>query len=107
MLPTWTKLVRPWRKACLPTSPKSYRAIADHGRVLCSTLYHRAHGRNSIEAKAQAQQYLVPFEEKAVVNFVLQVAELGTPVRIKYIPSLVFTFTRHRAESDRPLRPRK
>jgi hypothetical protein len=87
----------------LPTGvPTSFRAFADHSGVPCSTLYHRARGRQSIQAKAQSQQYLAPFEEKAVVQFILQMAELGTPVRIKYIPSIAFTATRHRPEADRP-----
>ena len=85
--------------------PRSYRAVADHGGVPCSTLYHRARGRQSIEAKAQGQQYLTPFEEKAVVEFLLQMAVLGTPVRIKYISSIPFTATRHRPEADRPAKP--
>jgi hypothetical protein len=70
---------------------RSYRTVADHSGVLCSTLYHRAHGRRSLEAKAQAQQYLAPFEEQAVVKFILQMAEIGTPIRIKHIPSIAFT----------------
>jgi hypothetical protein len=90
----------------VPTGiPSSYRAVADHSGVPYSTLYQRARGRRSIEAKAQGQQYLAPFEEKAVVDFVLHMAELGTPVRIKYIPSLAFTVTRHRSEADRPANP--
>jgi hypothetical protein len=35
----------------------------------------------------------------------LQMAELGTPVRIKYIPSIAFTATRYRPEADRPAKP--
>jgi hypothetical protein len=62
--------------------PRSYRAIADHSGVPRSTLHHRAHGRRSIEERAESQQYLNPFEEKAVVEFILQMAELGTPARI-------------------------
>jgi hypothetical protein len=85
--------------------PRSYRAIADHSGVPRSTLHHRAHGRRSIEEKAESQQYLTPFEEKAVVDFILQMAELGTPVRIKYIPSIAFSSTRHRPLPDRPLKP--
>ena len=85
--------------------PRSYRAIADHSGVPHSTLYHRAHGRRSIEEKAESQRYLTPFEEKAVVDFILQMAELGTPVRIKYIPSIAFSSTRHRPLPDRPLKP--
>jgi hypothetical protein len=67
----------------LPASvPRSFRAIADHTDVPRSTLHARARGRRSIEAKAQSQQYLTPFEEKAMVDFVLQMSDLGTPVRI-------------------------
>jgi hypothetical protein len=51
--------------------PRSYRTVADHSGVPCSTLYYRAHGRRSLEAKAQAQQYLALFEEQAVVKFIL------------------------------------
>jgi len=58
--------------------PRSHRAIADHSGVPHSTLHHRAHGRRSIEEKAESQRYLTPFEEKAVVDFILQMAELGT-----------------------------
>ncbi|KAK4907945.1 hypothetical protein LTR49_023094 [Elasticomyces elasticus] len=72
--------------------PKSYRAFADHGGVPRATLHHRACGRPSIKSKAQSQQYLAPFEEKATVEFILQMSELGTPVRIK-------------SEQDRPLKP--
>ena len=38
------------------------------GKVALSTLHHHACGRRSIEEKAQSQQYLTPWEEKAVVN---------------------------------------
>lgn len=90
----------------VPTGMSSlYRAVADHSGVPCSTLYYPAHGRQSIEAKAQAQQYLAPFEEKAVVQFILQMAKLGTLVRIKYIPSIALTATRHRPEADRSVKP--
>lgn len=35
----------------------------------------------------------------------LQMSALGTPVRIKYIPSIAFTVTRGRPEPNRPLKP--
>lgn len=90
----------------LPTSvPRSFRAIADQSNVPRSTLHARAHGRRSMEAKAQSQQYLTPSEEKAMVDFVLQMSDLGIPVRIKYIPSIAFTVARGRPEPDRPLKP--
>jgi hypothetical protein len=90
-----------------PTSvPRSHRATADHSGVPRSTLHHRAHGRRSIEAKAQSQQYLAPFEEKAVVEFILQMADLGTPIRIKYIPAIAFSATRRRQTDQSNLRVR-
>ena len=73
----------------LPTSvPRSIRALADDADVPRSTLHARACGRRSMQAKAQSQQYLTPAEEKAMVDFVLQMSDLGAPVRIKYIPSI-------------------
>ena len=57
----------------LTSIPSSYRAVADRSGVPYSTLYQHAHGWQS---KAQGQQYLAPFEEKAVVDFVLHMAEL-------------------------------
>lgn len=85
--------------------PRSYRTIADHSGVPRSTLHNRSHVRRSIEEKAESQQYLTPFEEKAVVDFVLKMAELGTPVRMMYIPSIAFSSTRHRPLSKRPPKP--
>ncbi|KAF4627386.1 hypothetical protein G7Y89_g10773 [Cudoniella acicularis] len=57
-----------------PGVPRSYRALADHGKVLYSILYHRARGRPSIEAKAQGQQYLKPYEEEVGRLGVLAIA---------------------------------
>lgn len=54
----------------------TYRALADYHDVAHSTLYDRAHGQRSQEEKACGQQYLTPCEEKAIVNFILQVANL-------------------------------
>ncbi|GAB7336667.1 hypothetical protein MBLNU13_g10345t1 [Cladosporium sp. NU13] len=61
--------------------------------------------QRSIEAKAQSQQYLTPYEEKAMIDFILQMSALGTPVRIKYISSIAFTVASSRAEHDRPQKP--
>lgn len=82
--------------------PKSLRAIADHRNVPLSTVHARARGRESIETKAQRQQYLRPFEERALVDFILEMSELGTPIRNKFIPSIALSITRHRLEADRP-----
>jgi hypothetical protein len=59
------------RDWCHVTVPKLYPALADHGNVPRSTLQYRARGRPSIEAKAQGQQYLKPYEEDVVVKYLL------------------------------------
>ena len=85
--------------------PESYCALADHGGVPHSTLHHRARGRRSLEQKAESQQYLTPWEESALVKFLLQMSDFGQPVRIKFIPSLAFSVTYQRPLTDRPLKP--
>jgi hypothetical protein len=81
-----------------PAVPASYRALADHGEVPRSTLHARAQGRRSMEEKAESQQYLSPWEEDALVKFLLQMSDLGQPVRIKFIPFLAFCVARQRSE---------
>jgi hypothetical protein len=44
-------------------------------------------------------------QEDVVVKFLLQMSDLGQPVRIKFIPSIAFSVTRQRPATDRPLRP--
>ncbi|KAI1529798.1 DDE-1 multi-domain protein [Pyrenophora tritici-repentis] len=88
-----------------PSLSESYRARADRSGIPHTTLHHRARGRRSIEEKAQSQQYLAPYEEDALVHFLLQMSDLGQPVRIKYIRFLALCVTRQRPETDRPLKP--
>jgi len=85
--------------------PDTFPARAAHFNVALATLYARASGRPSREAKAVDQQYLYPYEEKAVSDFLIQCGILGQPVRVKYIPAIAFSVTRHRPEADRPLKP--
>ncbi len=58
-----------------------------------------------MQAKAQCQQYLTLPEEKAVVELMLRMSALGQPIRIKHVPCIAFSATRHRPASDRPLKP--
>jgi len=81
--------------------PRSYRALADHGNVPHSTLHHRARGRPSMEEKAEGQQYLKPYEEEVIVKYLLQMSELGYPIRINFIPLLAYSVTRHRPTTKR------
>lgn len=84
--------------------PKSLRAIADHRNVPLSTLHAHARGGESIKTRAQRQQHLRSFEERALVNFILEMSELGTPIWNKFIPSIALSITRHRPEAERPAR---
>jgi hypothetical protein len=68
--------------------PDTLTARAAHSNVPLSTVTHRANGRPSKEAKAVGQRYLYPYEEDAVVDFVLQSSALGFPIRMKYLLSL-------------------
>jgi hypothetical protein len=58
-----------------------------------------------MQAKAQKQRYLTPYEANAVVEFVLQQKAFGTPVRMKHIAAIAFSATRNRPPADRPLKP--
>jgi hypothetical protein len=84
---------------------RSYRTLAEHGGVARSTLHRRDHGGPSDKDKADSQLYLKPWEESALVKFILHMSDLGQPVRIKYIPALAFVATRARPPADRPLNP--
>jgi hypothetical protein len=86
------KASRVLEQPVLPGLSKSYRARADRGEVPHTTLHHRACGCRSSEEKAQCQQYLTPHEEDALVHFLLQMSDLGQPVRIKFIRFLAFCY---------------
>jgi hypothetical protein len=79
-----------------PGVPTLYRALADHhDNVSHSILYYRARRRPSREKKAQGQQYLKPYKKKVLVKYLLKMSDLGYPIRIKFIPSLAYSVTRH------------
>ena len=82
--------------------PKTWAARSERGDVALTTLWYRAHGRQSMEEKARGQQYLTVEEEKALVSFLLLMSDLGQPVRIKHIPSLAFIVARHRPSITKP-----
>ena len=90
-----------------PGVPRTWAALSERSGVPLTTLYYRAHRRQSIKEKAQGQQYLTPEEEKALVTFLLLKSDLGQPVRVKYIPSLAFNIARQRSivATDNPIKP--
>ena len=85
--------------------PASFRTLADYGDVPRTTLQHRARGRRSLEEKAQSQNYLYPYEEKALVKFFVQQDALGRPVQVKYIRPIAFSLALRRHLPDRPSKP--
>jgi hypothetical protein len=89
----------------LPGEPRTYEAISKLKNVPLSTLHHRAQGRRSREEKAKSQQYLTPSEESALEKYLKLIANLGNPVRIKYIPSLAFCIARQRSRTDKAIKP--
>ena len=80
---------------------KSISARARHGNVPRTTVHYRHRGRPSKKAKHGNQQYLSPADEKALVDFLLRISTGGSPIRIKYIPSLAFCIA-HRRVSNWP-----
>ena len=77
--------------------PQTYDAISKRSGVPLTTLYYRNHGRRSKEEKAQGQQYLTPSEEKALEKYLKLMADLGNPVRIKFLPALAFSIAHQRS----------
>ncbi|PQE29011.1 hypothetical protein CJF30_00004068 [Rutstroemia sp. NJR-2017a BBW] len=92
-------------EASLPGEPRTYGARSKRSGVPLTTIYHRDHGRRSKEKKAQGQQYLTPSEEKALEKYLKLIADLGNPVRIKYLPSLAFSIARQRSTTDKATKP--
>ena len=90
----------------LPTGvPDTYASRSEHSNVPISTLVHRRNGRRSREEQARSQQYLSREEEKGLVRFLLLMANLGHPVRIKFIRSLAFSIARQRSTTTQPDKP--
>jgi hypothetical protein len=51
-----------------------------------------------------SQRYLKPYEEDVVVKFLVQMSNLGQPIRMKFIPSIAFSVTCQRPAVERPLK---
>ncbi|GFF53131.1 hypothetical protein IFM58399_09494 [Aspergillus lentulus] len=88
---------------CLPGSrPCTYRGLATQGAVAYATMWHRAHGRRSIQDKAKSQQCLTPAEEKALAQYLnlKRSANPGYPVLLKYLRSMAFSIRRRRSPAD-------
>ena len=88
-----------------PNEPRTYTALSKRHNVPRTTLWNRAHGLLSIEARAKSQQYLTPAEEKALARYLIQMSDIGYPVPIKYIPSLAFVIARRRSTTGVTIKP--
>jgi hypothetical protein len=58
-----------------------------------------AHGRQSRREKATSQQYPTPSEEKAVVDYLLQMSNNGIPIPVKFLCSLALIIARQRSST--------
>jgi hypothetical protein len=68
----------------LPSNEREFYATqARRKGVPRTTLWYEEHGRPSFKAKAQSQQFLTPSEEKALVQYLLRMSAVGSPVRVK------------------------
>jgi len=86
----WTRLVRYWLKTIAQAStPPSVLALV-------VALFPALHF---------GQQYLTPWEEKALVKFLVHQDLLGRPVRIKYVGSIAFSLARRRTTGKPPAKP--
>lgn len=93
------------------TKLDSYAALSASTNIPPSTRWYRAHGRPSKRDTAAKQQYLTPEEEKAVVDYVLRMANNGYPVRVKFLRYLAQVIACQRSsrfpipDADRVVRP--
>ena len=62
-----------------------YRAWVDRGGVSHRTLYPHARSLRSVEENIQSHRYLAPYDEDALVHFLLQLSNLRQPVRMPEI----------------------
>jgi hypothetical protein len=79
------------------TDCKTYVALSELSNIPVSTLWHRAHGRQSRKEKAKGQQYLTPSEEKALVDCLLRMSNNGFPIPVKFLCSSALIIVRQRS----------
>jgi len=61
----------------------NYKALSESTGVPISTLWHRNHGRASVQERATHHQYLTPQEEKALVKYLLDMLRKGYSLPVK------------------------
>jgi hypothetical protein len=80
-----------------PSEAYSYVALSRSSKIPYTTLWHRAHGRPSLQDKAKGQQYLNPAEEQSLVKYLLRMSRNGFPIPVKYLRSLAFVIACQRS----------
>jgi len=70
------------KTAALPSEPSRF------------TLWRRAKCKPSRKDKAAKQQYLISFEEKALVDYILRAFERDYPLQVKFLRFLVLVIAR-------------
>lgn len=75
----------------------SYAIQSRSAGIPASTLWRRANNKPSLADKAANQQYLTPQEEKALVEYVLRLADNGYPLPVKFLRSLALIIVRQRS----------
>jgi len=74
-----------------------YAGLSRSTGIPASTLWHRANGRLLRRENAANQQYLTPQEERALLDYVLRMADNGLPLPVKSLRSLALIIARHRS----------
>jgi hypothetical protein len=80
-----------------PAEANTLVALSKSSKIPYTTLWHRAHGRPSLQDKARGQQYLTPSEEEALVQYLLRMSRNGFPIPVKYLRSLAHVIACQRA----------
>lgn len=94
-----------------PAESRTCAAISRSSKLPYATVWHRAHGRPSIQDKAKGQQYLTESEEDALVDYALRMANNGFPIPVKFLRSLAHVIACQRSSvfqavaADETIRP--
>ena len=84
-------------EASLAGEPQNIRCYIKMQWSSFDYFYYRDHRRRSKKEKDQLQQYLTPSEEEALEKYLKLIADLGNPVRIRFLCSLAFSIARRRS----------
>lgn len=81
------------------TRGRTYATEGQLNDLPLSTYWHRVHGRPSRHDTTVKRQYLTPFEENALVDYVLRLAARDYPVPVKFLRYLAQWIVRQRSST--------